>query len=366
MSGGRLPSVSVVVPTYREAENLPALVRRIGAVRVSSGLDLDLWIVDDDSRDGTAEIVRELGLAWINLVVRVNERGLCGAVLEGMRRSRNEVIVVMDADLSHPPEIVPSLVRSIADGYDFAIGSRYVAGGSTDPDLGLMRRLNSVVATWLARPLTAARDPMSGFFAIERARYEKAARTLNPIGYKIGLELIVRCRCTRVAEIPIAFGRRRFGRSKLTLAEQLRYLQHLRRLVIYRYPNWASVLQFAAVGASGTLVNLAVAKSLSLTGVADRAAIGAGIGVSVVSNFLLNRRFTFSHAMDGPLVRQFVGFVAASSIGMIVNYAVAVTMRTRIGYPLALAVCAGILAGMSFNFAINRWFVFRRARRPIP
>ena len=362
MSEMMTPSVSLIVPTYKEAENLPELIDRIQRVRSAHQLDLELWIMDDDSQDGTMDVVRSTNLSWITLVVRRGDRGLSQAVLDGMRRATKEVLVVMDADLSHPPERIPDLLAAISNGADFAIGSRYAPGGTVDSEWGPLRRLNSRVATVMARPLTRARDPMSGFFALRRERY-LAAGHLNPVGYKIGLELIVKCACERVAEIPIDFGQRRYGSSKLTFAEQLRYLQHLRRLMIHKYPEWSSIVQFAVVGASGTLVNLGVVTLLSFMGAIDQVAIAAGIGVSVVSNFVLNRRFSFSYALDGPLVLQFAGFVAASAAGMVVNYTVAVGLRTRLGLPLALAVCCGIIAGMGLNFVANRFLVFRRRTR---
>ena len=141
--------------------------------------------------------------------------------------------VVMDADLSHPPEAIPGMIARLDDGADFVIGSRYVSGGTTDSNWGLLRWLNSKVATWLARPLTRAKDPMAGFFALRRTTFERAT-ALNPIGYKIGLELLVKCRCVRVDEVPIHFADRQHGESKLSFREQLRYLQHLGRLYSHR------------------------------------------------------------------------------------------------------------------------------------
>lgn len=360
MNAEHLPSISLIVPTLREAANLPALLCAVSCVRDEQALDLELWVMDDDSRDGTIEAVREMGLSWVHLVVRTGRQGLSEAVVEGMLRAQNEVIVVMDADQSHSPAVIPSLVAAVAGGADFAIGSRYTPGGAVDPGWGMLRMLNSRVATLLARPLTAARDPMSGFFAIERERVLAARERLDPVGYKIGLELIVKCRCTRIAEVPITFGRRQYGSSKLTLAEQLRYLSHLRRLLIHHRPNLATATQFALVGASGAVVNLAVATLLAAIGAGDRAAIAGGIAASVCSNFVQNRRFTFPWARSRPVVRQFAGFVAASSAGMMVNYVVSAWARIAAGIPLLPALCVGIAAGMILNFVASRFLVFRK------
>jgi dolichol-phosphate mannosyltransferase len=131
---------------------------------------------------------------------------------------------------------VPELVACVTSGRaDFAVGSRF-AGGSVDQDWSLFRRLNSKVATLLARPLTSIRDPMSGFFALRRDTWRNAAR-LDPVGYKIGLELLVKARCRKVVEVPITFATRQAGESKLSFAEQLRYVRHLLRL--YRFKLFA-------------------------------------------------------------------------------------------------------------------------------
>ena len=195
-------------------------------------------MVNDYSGDGTTEICRDLAQQYpVRLETRKSERGLSSAVLHGLRRARGDVLIVMDADLSHPPEKVPELVEALDDAeVDFVIGSRYVRGGGMDEDWGLARWLNSKVATLMARPFTRAADPMAGFFALRRTSFRRADETseLNPIGYKIGLELMVKCGCQRVHEVPIQFSNRLHGKSKLSLREQLNYVRHLGRLAEYK------------------------------------------------------------------------------------------------------------------------------------
>ena len=357
------PSLSIIVPTYREAENLPDLIERIDAVRVEHGLDLEVIIVDDDSQDGAEDVVRKLNRPWVRILVRKENRGLSAAVLDGFRLARNEVLVVMDADLSHPPERIPAMLDALESGCDFAIGSRYVSGGTTDEDWGVLRWANSRIATLLARPFTNVKDPMSGFFMLRRTKFEQAA-PLNPIGYKIGLELLVRCRCRRVGEIPIHFSKRRLGHSKLSVREQMRYLRHIRRLFIYRYENLAYFAQFAAVGFSGTFVNLAVLTVALWLGASIHVAVAAAILVALVSNFVLNRQFTFSYARAGSWWRQFAGFSAASSLGAIANYAT--TLLTLALWPALnrvpqVASLIGIAAGLVFNYFATRYFVFKKS-----
>jgi dolichol-phosphate mannosyltransferase len=349
--------VSVIVPTYREVESLPHLVGRLDAVRAAAGLDLELVVVDDDSRDGTEELVASLGLPWVHLVVRTADRGLSQAVLEGLRRSRRDVLVVMDADLSHPPEKIPELLDALAAGAEMAVGSRFVEGGSTDDDWGVYRWLNSRVATLLALPLTRLADPMSGFFALRRETFERG-RDFSPVGYKIGLELLVKCGCTRAVEVPIHFSDRRFGSSKLSLREQLKYLRHVRRLYNHKFGTWSHLAQFLAVGATGLGVNLVVLTALLHAGAGEQLAIALAIAVSMVWNFALNRRFSFCYARGRSIAWQLAGFVAACSVGAVVNYLV--TLAVWDAVPVKqLAAVTGVVAGTAFNFVANRFLVFR-------
>jgi dolichol-phosphate mannosyltransferase len=352
------PSIGIVVPTYREVENIPHLVDRLRAVREKTGWKIDLLFMDDNSKDGSEELVRSLNLPWVRMVVRTSDRGLSQAVLDGLHRSSADILVVMDCDLSHPPEKVPDLVRALGDGADFTVGSRFVEGGSTDDDWGLFRWLNSRVATILAQPLTRIKDPMSGFFALRRATFLDG-RDFNPVGYKIGLELLTKCRCVRPVEIPIHFSDRQFGKSKLSLQEQLRYLQHIRRLYIYKYGNWSHLAQFLVVGASGLAVNLLLLTAFLAAGLARTAAVAVAIFLSMVWNFTLNRRFTFSYARSEPVVKQFIGFVSTSTFGAVVNYFVTMGLWDFFNYN-QIAAAVGVIAGTAFNFVGSRYLIFRK------
>jgi dolichol-phosphate mannosyltransferase len=232
----RACQLSVIIPTYREVENLPRLIPLLADALAETGLPGEILIIDDDSQDGTDVLCKDLAATYpVRLVLRRAERGLASAVLRGLREARGDILVVMDADLSHPPQKIPELIHPLLTREaDFVIGSRYVAGGQTDARWSLFRRLNSRVATWLAWPLTATRDPLAGFFALPRSVYERAAARLNPIGYKIGLELIVKGGCRHIKEVPIHFRDRTSGTSKLGWQEQVNYLRHLLRLYLYR------------------------------------------------------------------------------------------------------------------------------------
>ena len=357
------PTVTIVVPTYKEQLNIEPLLDAIGTMRTESGLACDVIFVDDNSQDGTEETLAALNLDWARIVVRTTERGLSSAVLRGMREATGEVLVCMDADLSHDPSKVPNMIHALRAGYGMVVGSRYVSGGTTDDDWGPLRWLNSAVATLLARPLTDIKDPMSGFFALRRSDFQRA-KDLNPIGYKIGLELITKCGLGNVGEIPIHFRDRTLGESKLSLKEQLLYIQHLRRLYLYRFANAMHLAQFLAVGASGAVINLAVASMVRAFGASAQLALGSGIAVSLVTNFLLNRRYTFSYARHNSMWKQLSGFLLASMVGAIVSFSVSNLLYTsllqevRLG--LQLSALAGIASGVLFNFLGNRFIVFRK------
>jgi dolichol-phosphate mannosyltransferase len=233
--------ISVIVPTINEAENLPVLLPAIDAAL--AGRSYEVIIVDDDSRDNTESVCRELATKYpLKLLTRRNPTdGLGGAVLLGMSKATGEYLAVMDADLQHPPDRLAALIEPLKTGQaDFVLGSRNVAGGGTAEGWTFYRRINSGVATLLARPFAGGvTDPMSGFFALRRESYA-AADALTPLGYKIGLELMCKCRVKRVVEIPIHFGLRARGQSKLSIKQQFRYLQHLGRLYDFKYP-WAAL-----------------------------------------------------------------------------------------------------------------------------
>ena len=227
---------SIVIPVLREHANLRQLLPRLFDALQQAVLTAEVIVVDDDSRDGTEELCQQLAQRHaLRLITRTSERGLATAVLRGLDEAQGDVCVVMDADLSHPPETVPALIEAARSPFcDVAIGSRYTRGGSVDSDWSWFRRLNSNAATLLARGLTDAADPLAGFFAIQRSTLKRTT-TLSPLGYKILLELIVRCDCRRIIEIPIRFRDRKVGTSKLSLTQQWLYLQHLAKLYAAHY-----------------------------------------------------------------------------------------------------------------------------------
>jgi len=222
-----------VVPTYNERENVGPLIERLH--RSLAGLDYEVLVVDDGSPDGTAEAALECGRrlgAPVRVLVRPGRLGLSSAVLDGARAARGEVVCVMDADLQHPPELIPSMLEALrSTGADIVVASRYVEGGGVE-GWSPLRRLMSLAATLLARLLVprarGVRDPMSGFFMFRRRVVEGVE--LRPRGFKVLLELLARGRWSRAVEVPYVFRPRERGCSKMgarTIAEYLAQLSAL-------------------------------------------------------------------------------------------------------------------------------------------
>ena len=353
--------VTIVVPTFKEVLNLPHLIPAISAEMRKAFIDYEILVVDDDSQDGTEAVVAQLACDHpVQLIVRRNMRGLSSAVIEGFRKARGDFLVCMDADLSHPPDRILALVEQLRDPrVDFVIGSRYCAGGTIEEAWSRTRRLNSWVATLLSRPFTTIKDPMSGFFALRRDTFESAA-ALSPVGYKIGLELLVKARCHNVREVPIRFVDRRFGASKLNLREQFNYVRHVKRLLDFKYGVVSRILQFAAVGATGAVVDLAVFSAM-LRATPLEIARAIAVLVAMTSNFWLNRRLTFSDRRTTSVWRAYVRFITSSSLGALVNWLVSVGLATS--FPLwsghaTRAALAGIACGAIFNFVLSFNWVF--------
>ena len=222
--------VSVIIPTLNEAPNIHPLLTRV--FKACSGMSLEVIVVDDDSVDGTLQQVHQwMDSHPVRLISRKHEKGLASAIQEGIRCARGNIMVVMDADLSHCPETIPALIAPVQrNQFDMTVGSRYVPGGAIS-GWPLSRRLISRASLWLTLPLTDVWDPLSGFFAV---RKEFVSRLDRPVsGFKIGLEIISRnSDQIRVKEIPIYFQDRQKGRSKANIQVMLFYLYQILSLYL--------------------------------------------------------------------------------------------------------------------------------------
>ncbi len=222
-----MATITIIVPTLNEAENIDLLLERIVCVRQAGNLDFDILFVDSASSDATCERV----LAWqekapVRLLQQDFDMGLAAAVIAGARYTDALYILVMDADLSHPPETIPNLLQPLTDGtHDMVIGSRYVQGGSL-PDWPFFRRLSSRIATLPALLFCSVKDPLAGFFAVERRLLTDLSDSVP--GFKIGLAILAEYgKDIRVTEVPIEFRDRDYGCSKMNYRVAFAYLKQL-------------------------------------------------------------------------------------------------------------------------------------------
>lgn len=220
---------AIFIPTYNERDHAPAICQQL----LDLGLAADLLFVDDNSPDGTGDVADDLARSFaIRVVHRAGKLGLGTAVIEGFNAATAEIVGVIDADLSHPPELVPRMLAVMQkEGADVVIGSRYIPGGGTS-NWEMSRVLMSKFACVLARGLTPVRDATSGFFLMRRDRARGV--TISAGGFKICLELLIRSEPALVIEVPYVFKGRTAGESKMNWKEALGYLRQLRDLYAYR------------------------------------------------------------------------------------------------------------------------------------
>ncbi len=361
--------ISLVVPAYNERPNIEPLVERVGKALEACGEPFELIIVDDSSPDGTAEEVRRLSASrpWLRVLVRENERDLSTAVIAGWRVAQGEVLGCMDADLQQPPELIPKLFRRLTEsGADIAVASRHVAGGGVS-DWSLLRRFISWTATLMASfilpgTLSEVHDPMSGYFLVRKPVVADAP--LNPVGYKILLEVLAKGDYNRAVEVPYTFEERRRGGSKMGAATVLKYLAHLLRISLETGESWRLV-KYAMVGTTGAVVNF-----VSLRWLAESRhwrtplAALAGAGLAICNNFVWNELFTFWETRKADpgltrLVRRFLAFVMFSAAGVGLNVVLIAVLVAGFGMRLEPGVVIGIGVAALWNFFTNSNITWR-------
>lgn len=352
-----IPSVSVIVPTFKEAENLPLLVPQIAETLGARGWIWEVIVVDDNSPDQTRQVLAQLSGRYpqVRSLIRTKDRGLSSAVLAGIEMARFDHVVVMDADLSHPPEAIPSLIEKLArDEADFVIGSRYVTGGKTE-DWSRLRWLNSAGATMLAKPLVGTvKDPMAGYFAFRREAL-RTADALNPIGYKIGLELIAKMqiRPNRVAEVPITFRNRIHGESKLTMKEQFRYLEHLSRLYDYAFPKASPRIKFLIAAGCGSVACVGAMLALQAMKMPFPLSIAVGLIAMIGVTLAFFVRYVRTQRDFLLMKRPYTEFAMISVGEFIAGWAFAVSTQANI----AVQAVVGLGALLLVRYTLRKVFL---------
>ncbi len=344
------PVVSIVLPTFNEAENIVTVLARLD--HALEGIPHELVVVDDDSPDGTWQIAQHYASdhPGVHVIRRSGERGLSSAVLAGMRAARGRVLGVIDADGQHDERILPEMVERVLAGADLCIGSRAVEGGGYG-DWGRGRRFASWLATEMAHVLlrVPATDPMSGFFVVSREHYEAVAGEVNPQGFKILLEFLSRSGPV-TEEVGYVFRNREHGETKLSGGVVLAYLLALVQLRFGLIVS-AQFLRYALVGSVGLVVNLCTFLLAMALGAGSLVAVLLGIQASVVFNFVGHNLFSFRPtnyrgiaALRGLAVYQFFGLY-----GLLIQGAVFASAQA----PIAEQVDAELLAaGLANTIAI--------------
>lgn len=356
---------SLIIPTYNEGKNIEKIVRQL-----SSFLDqaipeaYELIVVDDNSPDGTWKIAQALMSDYPQLRVmrRVHERGLSTAVIRGWQASRGEVLGVIDADLQHPPELLLKLWGEIKRGADLAVASRHVEGGGVS-DWSVIRRFLSRGAQVLGLVLLPGvigrvSDPMSGYFLVRRRCLVDCP--LNPLGYKILIEVLGRGKVPWIGEVGYVFQEREAGESKVTGKQYVDYLRHLIRLRFSLGPV-GRLLRFGAVGLTGVFVDMVVLYLLS-----DPSTLGLPLTrskiiaseLAIINNFLWNDCWTFGDiAKKQPGKRQrfkrLLKFNTVCLAGLILNVLVLNFLFNVFGVNRYIANLIAIAAVTLWNFWMN-------------
>jgi dolichol-phosphate mannosyltransferase len=358
------PELSVVVPTFNERDNVIALFRKLETAL--AGRAWEVIYVDDNSPDGTADVVRALARedSRVRCIRRIGRRGLSGACIEGILASSAPCAAVIDADLQHDETQLPKMLALLqGDEADLVVGSRYVEGGSAD-SFDRQRAGFSMLATSVAKKLLRVEiaDPMSGFFMIRRDRFEQLAPQLSTQGFKILLDVVATARGSlRIKEIPYTFGLRQHGESKLDSLVALDFLG----LVLAKLTGDVVTLRFllfAMVGALGLLVHLvALFVALEVFNVPFPEAQACGALLAMTSNFLLNNFLTYrDQRLRGfGILRGLLLFYLVCSVGLVANVGVAFSVYDQ--EPIWwLAGAAGALMGVVWNYAMSGLFVWRK------
>lgn len=367
LDDGALPvRLSLIVPTYNEAKNILELLAQVERVLSSAlGDDYEIIVVDDDSPDRTWAIALEASASRprVRVMRRQGERGLSTAVIRGWQAARGEILAVMDADLQHPVEVNRALLGEIDRGADLAVASRHVEGGGLS-DWSLLRRVLSRGAQLLGLlvlpgVLGRLSDPLSGYFMLRREVL--AGVELDPLGYKILIEVVARGRVRWIGEVGYIFRERADGESKVTWHVWAHYLLHLLKLRLATLRQ-SYFLKFCLVGGSGVLVDMAL-----LYGLSDPAMLGMGLTrskiiaaeVAILSNFLLNDAWTFgnvssAHPGIGARIRRFLGFNAICSAGLLLNVAILNVLFNFAHLDRYVANAIAILTVTGWNYFLNK------------
>jgi dolichol-phosphate mannosyltransferase len=357
------PDVSIIVPCYNESANVRPLVEMLR--KVLDGRRWEVIFVDDNSPDGTSDVVRALAQedSRVRGLCRIGRRGLSSAVIEGALSSSAQVVAVMDGDLQHDESRLPALIDAVAGGgCDLAVGSRHVEGGSNQGLANAWRHALSDGGIWLAQRFMPVRltDPMSGFFAIRQDRFRQIAPFLAATGFKILLDLVLSSPTPlKVQEIPCGFRARVAGESKLDVVVMLQF----GALLVDKLCHGLVPLRFIAfcgVGFAGVLTNLVIMRLALLAGADFSLAQGVGTVVAMIVNFFLDNTVTYrDRRLKGArAARGLLLFILVCSVGAVANIGIARLLYDQ-GHMITEASVAGAIMAAVWNYAMSSTIVWR-------
>ncbi|MFA4825944.1 MAG: glycosyltransferase family 2 protein [Methanoregula sp.] len=365
--------LTVIIPTYKEEANIRNIVTEVDAVFRQNNLNGEILVVDDNSPDRTISIVNEIKKTKpnVNILVRLADHGLSQSVADGFVHASSDILIVIDADLSHPPAHIPVMYHEILAGNDIVIGSRYMEGGGIKK-WPLKRRVISLGATFLGRLLFPdVSDPVSGFFAVRKSVVEKAP--LKPRGYKILLEVLGKGTWEMDKEIPFEFVDREIGSSKLKLKTIIEYAQQVIDITLFSFLHhqsaawreWKRVFKFGLVGISGIIVNQGILIFLKeFAGFPLPVASLFAIEFAILNNFLWNDLWTFKSGGQPQKIssrwHRLISFQIVSAGGAVINFGILNVLAYMMGIDYRIANIIGILVGFVWNFLINRRMTWTR------
>ncbi len=359
------PNLSVIVPTYCEAGNIALMVAALEAAL--AGIRWEVIFVDDDSPDGTMDVIRALGEhdSRIRAMRRVGRRGLAGAVTEGMLASGADIVAVVDADLQHDEKLLPDMLHDIESGKsDIVIATRYDQSGDASSGFSKTRQLSSMLANALANILlkTNVTDPMSGFFMLKRSIVDTVAPKLAPGGFKLLLDILVSAPSSvRISEKPYVFRPRKVGQSKLdglVVADFLGLL--LAKLTGNMVPP--RFFLFALVGATGLIIHLAALRStIVFAGASFNTAQIMASFIAMTFNFFLNNALTFrDRRLTGfQMLSGLLTFYVVCSVGTLANIGVADLVYNHDPNWWRAGIAGALMASV-FNYAVSSAITWRR------
>jgi len=362
----RAAELAVVVPTFNERENIIPFLERIEAAL--PGVVWEAVFVDDDSRDGTPEIITQRCRAdpRIRILRRIGRRGLSSAVVEGILSTSAPYVAVIDADMQHDERLLMRMLHGLRRGEaDLAVGTRYAGDGGVG-DWDYRRKTISWVATRLSALVMKAdlSDPMSGFFMIRRQAFDGSLRQLSKQGYKILLDIVASApKPLRIKEYPYIFRLRKHGESKLDALVSLEYLM---LLLDKMFGGWIPprFILFMAIGGLGVFVHMAVLTVLlKVERTPFIAAQSAATVVAMTFNFFLNNMLTYrDRRLKGfrPLLGGLLSFYLVCSLGAVSNVGIANFMFSQ-NYSWWVSGIAGILVGAVWNYAASSIFTWRNS-----